>query len=32
MSEPIDWARLPYATLQRDVRVQRNLARWVTMH
>lgn len=31
MSEPLDWARLPYATLQRDRRVQRNLARWVTM-
>lgn len=32
MPEPIDWARLPYATLQRDKRVQHNLSRWVATH
>jgi phage portal protein BeeE len=32
MTEPLDWARLPYDRLRRDVRAQRNLARWITTH
>ncbi|HXJ64366.1 MAG TPA: phage portal protein [Actinomycetota bacterium] len=31
MTEPLDWARVPYDTLARDRRVAKNLTRWVTM-
>lgn len=32
MSEPLDWARMPYATLRKDKRAQAYLARWVSIH
>lgn len=29
--EPLDWARVPYATLTRDKRVQGNIGRWLSL-
>ena len=32
MSEPLDWARMPYRKLTKDKRAQAYLARWVELH